>query len=270
MTDAFREALQFFVDTDPTFISVTCSAGGSGIDAVQAVTQYLMNNLRFTRVAAHMVCMGRSVEAIRTTIAAHHTTGVRHAVALRGDSTADDAAIETADKQEKLRYALDLVRLLRSEEISKQWQISVAGYPEIHPEAESAESDLLHLQHKVDAGANQILTQFFFDTDVFLRYRDKVAAQGITVPLVPGILPIMQFDTVVQFAHKCRAKVPDFLHNMLGGMASDKDGHDQLAFAFLSSQVETLYREGVEDFHFYTLNKTRSLELLVRWLKAYL
>lgn len=260
-TQDFWDAVAFFIRTHPSFISVTCSAGGSGIDTTGDIASEIITRYNFPHVAAHMVCVGRTADQMQTLAADYHGIGIQHIVALRGDCV--------NDSKQGLQHASELVHLLRKK-TQPQWEISVAGYPEGHPDSPDKQTDLDYLQRKADEGVDRILTQFFFDPDVFLRYRDAVAKRGIAAPVVPGILPIMQFERAAAFAQKCQARMPVFVRKMLGGLEDDKDGHDRLAFAFLISQIETLHREGVNDFHFYTLNQSRLFELLIRWVNAYL
>ena len=149
-------------------------------------------------------------------------------------------------------YASDLVRGLKH---AQPFEISVAAFPEGHPESAGVEADLDNLKRKVDAGANRAITQFFFDTDVFLRYRDRCAASGIRVGLVPGILPITRFPQLLRFAERCGAKVPEWLRRRFDGLDEDPETRRMIAAHVAIDQVQQLQRHGVEEFHFYTLNR---------------
>jgi methylenetetrahydrofolate reductase (NADPH) len=175
---------------------------------------------------------------------------VRNLVALRGDPP--QGATQYTPHPGGFAYAVDLVRGLKS---VADFDISVAAYPERHPEARSADADLAHLKAKIDAGASRAITQFFFDTDAFLRFRDRCVAVGITASLVPGILPITRFPQMLRFAERCGAKIPAWLAQRFAGLDDDVETRKLLAAAFAIGQVEALEREGVEEFHFYTLNR---------------
>jgi methylenetetrahydrofolate reductase (NADPH) len=179
--------------------------------------------------------------------------GVRHLVALRGDLPQEHAASpETAANSRGFPFASDLVRGLHA---LGGFDISVAAYPEGHPETGTVEADLENLRRKVDAGATRAITQFFFDTDLFLRYRDRCVASGIEVKLVPGILPITRFAQLLKFAARCGATVPDWLHQRFAGLDADPETRRLIAANVAIEQVERLRRHGVEEFHFYTLNR---------------
>jgi len=148
--------------------------------------------------------------------------------------------------------ASDLVRGLKS---VADFEISVAAYPEGHPENPGVDADIANLKRKVEAGANRAITQFFFDTDVFLRYRDRCAAAGIHVPIVPGILPITRFPQLLRFAERCGAAVPVWLHKRFDGLDADPDTRRLIAAHVAIEQVQRLQQHGVNEFHFYTLNR---------------
>ena len=152
----------------------------------------------------------------------------------------------------RLQYAVDLVQGLRT---VGDFDISVAAYPEVHPEAPDAKFDLDNLRAKVDAGASRAITQFFFDTDIFLRFRDQCAAAGITAEIVPGILPITRFPHMLKFAKRCGTSVPDWLVHRFDGLEDDPETRRLIAASFAIEQVKRLQRNGVSQFHFYTLNR---------------
>ena len=177
--------------------------------------------------------------------------GIRHIVALRGDPPA--GAVGYLPHPDGYAYAVDLVRGLKQ---VGDFEISVAAYPEKHPEAPDADFDLGNLKAKLDAGATRAITQFFFDTDLFLRFRDKCAAAGITASIVPGILPITRFPQLLRFAERCGASVPDWLRSRFDGLDDDPDTRRLISASVAIDQVERLRRHGVEEFHFYTLNRS--------------
>jgi methylenetetrahydrofolate reductase (NADPH) len=176
--------------------------------------------------------------------------GIRHIVALRGDPPQGQTRYEP--HPDGFAYASDLVAGLRS---IADFDISVAAYPEVHPEAQSAEADLDHLKRKFDAGASRAITQFFYDVDVFLRFRDRCEAAGIHAPIIPGILPITRFPQVLRFAARCGARIPAWLKDRFQGLDDDHETRRLIAASVAIEQVQTLVRYGVRDFHFYTLNR---------------
>ena len=180
--------------------------------------------------------------------------GVRHLVALRGDPPAAQLSQDGRYRPHDggFAYASDLVAGLKS---VGRFDMSVAAYPEGHPESGSVEADLENLQRKVDAGATRAITQFFFDTDIFLRYRDRCAAAGIRVPLVPGILPITRFPQLLRFAERCGAAVPLWLRQRFDGLDDDAETRRMIAANVAIEQVQRLREHGVDEFHFYTLNR---------------
>jgi methylenetetrahydrofolate reductase (NADPH) len=177
--------------------------------------------------------------------------GIRHIVALRGDPPAGTTTY--VPHPGGFAYAVDLVKGLKS---VGDFEISVATYPEVHPEAPSAAFDLDNLRAKLDAGADRAITQFFFNTDQFLRYRDQCAAAGITASIVPGILPITRFPQMLRMAQRCGAGVPDWLANRFDGLDDDADTRRLIAAAVAIEQVQELEKHGVTEFHFYTLNRS--------------
>ena len=214
-------------------------------------------------VAAHLTCAGRSRAEIDDILAALWNDGTRSIVALRGDTPEVTGPYQP--HPQGYATTADFISAVRAR--YPAMKILVAGYPETHPESPSAEFDLAHLKRKVDAGADGVLTQFFFDPEVFLRWRDRVVAQGIRVPLVPGLLPILSFPRMVGFAGKCNAHVPGFLHTMFEGVDPNSVDHKLLAMNVLSHQITRLIEHGVTSFHFYTLNDTLLTRHVCTWLR---
>ncbi|RZV33457.1 MAG: methylenetetrahydrofolate reductase [NAD(P)H], partial [Chromatiales bacterium] len=177
--------------------------------------------------------------------------GIRHLVALRGD--APQGAEHYEPHPDGYAYAADLVEGLKR---VGDFEISVAAYPEVHPEAPDAQFDLDNLKRKLDAGASRAITQFFFDVDVFLEFRDRCAAAGIDSPIVPGILPITRFPQLEKFAAACGASVPDWLSEWFAGLEDDAQTRQLIAASVAINQVRRLQAEGITDFHFYTLNRS--------------
>ena len=229
------------------FASVTDGAGGTGGELTFDVVTRLRRDSRL-EPAAHMACVGRPAADTEALARAYWGAGIRHIVALRGDPRED-----LADRHDPgpYRYAADLVAGLRR---VADFDISVAAYPEVHPEAPSAAFDLDNLKRKIDAGAARAITQFFFDNDSFLRFRDRARALGIVAPIVPGILPVTNFQRAVDFAGKCGARVPPAMAERFAGLDDPEDCRSA-AVDFAVEQCRTLIAHGVEAFHFYTLNR---------------
>jgi methylenetetrahydrofolate reductase (NADPH) len=233
----------------PRFVSVTYGADGSTRERTHNAVMRVLRETSLTP-APHLTCVGAAQDEVLAVARDYWQKGIRHIVALRGDPP--QGATTYTPYAGGYAYAADLVRGLKS---VGDFDISVAAYPEGHPEASSAEADLAHLKAKLDAGANRAITQFFFDTDAFLRFRDRCVAAGITASLVPGILPITRFPQMLRFAARCGASVPKWLGERFTGLDDDADTRKLIAAAFAIGQVEKLSREGVGEFHFYTLNR---------------
>ena len=233
----------------PHFVSVTYGADGSTRERTHDVVSRIQRETPLTG-APHLTCIGAARAEILEIARGYWDEGIRHLVALRGDPPGREAHYQP--HAGGFAYAADLVVGLRR---IAPFDISVAAYPEVHPEAHSEEADLGNLKRKIDAGASRAITQFFFDTDVFLRFRDRCAAAGIEAPIVPGILPITRFPQVLRFAARCGTRVPAWLHERFAGLESDDETRRLLAASVAIEQVEALKRHGVREFHFYTLNR---------------
>jgi len=245
----------------PRFVSVTYGADGSTRERTHRIVAAIQRRTPLC-VAPHLTCVGAARADILAIARDYWHTGIRHLLALRGDppvpgkpsitATGDATRAPYVPRSDGFGYAVDLVRGLRS---AADFEISVAAYPEGHPEAPSAQFDLVNLKRKIDAGANRAITQFFYDTDVYLRFRDRCAAAGISASIVPGILPITQFPQVMEFAARCGASIPERLVRRFDGLEDDPDTRRLISAAVAIEQVERLQREGVDEFHFYTLNR---------------
>lgn len=243
-------SIERLADLEPAFVSVTYGADGSTRERTHAAVERIMRDTQLTP-APHLTCVGASRAEIDEIAREYWDMGVRHLVALRGDAPkGDDGYVPHADGY---AYASDLVEGLLK---IGAFDISVAAYPEVHPEAPSADFDLDNLKRKLDAGASRAITQFFFDADVFLRFRDRCAAAGIDSPLVPGILPITRFPQLERFATMCGASIPDWLRDRFDGLDDDEGTRQMIAASVAIEQVRALEKEGIEDFHFYTLNRS--------------
>ncbi len=233
----------------PRFVSVTYGADGSTRERTHNVVTRILRETPLT-AAPHLTCVGASRSEILEIARSYWDAGVRHIVALRGDMPAGQAVY--VPHRDGFAYAVDLVRGLKS---VGDFDISVAAYPEVHPEAPDAKFDLDNLRAKIDAGANRAITQFFFSTDAYLRFRDQCAAAGITAQIVPGILPITRFPQMLRFAKRCGASVPEWLQHRFDGLDDDPETRRMIAASVAIDQVRKLQREGVQEFHFYTLNR---------------
>lgn len=235
---------------DPAFVSVTYGAGGTTRDRSLDTLTRLCRETSL-KPAAHFTCVGASKDDINHTLDAFITAGVRHIVALRGDPP---GGIGTRYEPHPEGYAqtADLVSAIAAK---GGMEISVSAYPEKHPESVTFDSDLDALEAKIDAGATRAITQFFFDNDVYFRYLDRVRARGITIPIVPGILPVENFTQTAHFAAKAGASMPAWFARRFDGLEQDRETRRLVAAAVAAEQVFDLLDRGVSDFNFYTMNR---------------
>lgn len=249
MESTLWQSVQRLAPLSPRFVSVTYGADGSTRDRTHQLVSRIQRETSLTG-APHLTCVGATREEVLEVARQYWREGIRHIVALRGD--APQGATQYEPHPEGYAYASDLVAGLRS---VADFDISVAAYPETHPEASSAEADLDNLRKKIDAGASRAITQFFFDTDDYLRFRDRCVAAGIHVSIVPGILPITRFPQVTRFAARCGAKIPNWLAERFAGLDDDPETRRLIAANVAIEQVSRLRHHGVDEFHFYTLNR---------------
>jgi methylenetetrahydrofolate reductase (NADPH) len=249
MEKTLWSSIQRLAPLAPRFVSVTYGADGSTRERTHNVVTRILRETSLT-AAPHLTCVGAPRGEILDIARTYWDAGVRHIVALRGDAPAGHAGY--VPHAEGYAYAVDLVKGLRS---VGDFDISVAAYPEVHPEAPDAKFDLDNLRAKIDAGASRAITQFFFDTDKYLRFRDQCAKAGVTAPIVPGILPITRFPQMLRFAKRCGASVPDALAHRFDGLDDDPETRRMIAASFAIEQVRRLQEHGVNEFHFYTLNR---------------
>jgi methylenetetrahydrofolate reductase (NADPH) len=250
MQETLWKSIQRLQPLAPNFVSVTYGADGSTRERTHDVVERIVNETDLT-VAPHLTCVDARREEIDDIAREYWDMGIRHLVALRGDPPAGSG--KYLPTPGGYAYASDLVAGLRK---VADFDISVAAYPEVHPEAPSPEFDLDNLKRKLDAGASRAITQFFFDTGLFLRFRDRCAAAGIESPIVPGILPITRFSQMTKFAAHCGASVPDWLRKRFEGLDDDTETRNLIAANVAIEQVQRLQAEGVDEFHFYTLNRS--------------
>jgi len=228
---------------NPTFVSVTQRA----VSRLAAETDLA--------VAGHLTCVGATRDQVAAVIDDYLAAGVRHIVALRGDAPdgQSDGAVDGG-----YRDAVELVAGIRNHVAGtdrEHVQISVGAYPEVHPKALSPQADIDSLKQKLDAGADRALTQFFFDTDVFLRFLDTARTAGITAPIVPGIMPVTNFANIVRFSERCGTNIPDWMHDLFAGLDDAPEVHQMVAATVAAEQCRRLAEHGVNQFHFYTMNK---------------
>ena len=234
---------------NPAFVSVTYGAGGSTRSRTHDIVRRITHE-RGMRAAAHLTCVGASREEVEEVARDYWAAGIKHIVALRGDPPEGEDGY--TPHPDGFVYAADLVAGLRK---VADFEISVAAYPETHPEAASADADLDNLKRKVDAGASRAITQFFFDVDCYFRFVDRARAAGIDVPIVPGILPVTNYAQVCRFSAMCGAAVPSWMADLFDGMDDDPETRKLIAATVAAEQCRALAAEGVTDFHFYTLNR---------------
>jgi len=244
----------------PDFVSVTYGAGGSTREPTLTTLRALTAETSLP-VAGHLTCVGASRDEVDAVAAAYRDAGVRHIVALRGDGGPPGTPF--APHPQGYRSAAELVASLKR---MGDFEISVAAYPEVHPDAASAEADLDNLKRKIDAGADRALTQFFFSPEAFFRFRDRAVAAGITAPLVPGVLPITNFAQTRKFAAACGAGVPEWMARLFDGLDKSPGTRQLIAATLAAEFCSQLYAGGVREFHFYTLNRAELTEALCHLL----
>ncbi|MDI9408786.1 MAG: methylenetetrahydrofolate reductase [NAD(P)H] [Candidatus Pacebacteria bacterium] len=249
----------------PEFVSVTYGAGGGTRERTHNTVTRILRETRL-QPAAHLTCVGASRAEIDAIARNYYDNGIRHIVALRGDPPA--AAGGAGDSSyhphpDGYGYAVDLVAGLKR---LGDFEISVAAYPEGHPAARSLEDDLDWLKRKIDAGASRAITQYFFDNSVYERFLERAVRAGITVPIVPGILPVTNFAQVIKFSAACGASIPPLMARMFEGLDAEPETRRLMAAMLAADQVLELRRLGVQQFHFYTLNRADLVYAICRRL----
>ena len=232
----------------PRFVSVTYGAGGSTHARTHATVSRLAQETDLVP-AAHLTCVGATREEVDGVARGYWAAGVRHIVALRGDPP---PGTEYAQHPGGYSYASDLVAGLKR---VADFEISVAAYPETHPAARTPDDDLDNLKRKLDAGATRAISQYFFDTSVYLRFLERCLATGVTAPIVPGIMPVSNYAQAVKFSAMCGTSVPAWLGHMFEGTENDPEHRRIVASIVAAEQVRVLQANGVDEFHFYTLNR---------------
>ena len=258
------EHFKELISCEPSFITCTYGAGGgnSAEERTLDVLRLIHSDYPDIPLASHLTCINASKDDIREYMRRALEIGIKGVGALRGDAPKDGAPVEFP--ADGCRYANELVAMLREE--YPDLRILVAGYPETHPEAESPEADLVYLKQKVDAGADAIITQLFYDNDTFFRFRDRCDAAGIEVPIVPGILPVTTLAQAQRITGLCGATLTEKLTSRLEAHGDDVEGQESVGVYYAARQVEELVEAGVPGVHFYVMNKSRAAALICRAL----
>ncbi len=249
MEEILWKSIQRLAPLQPRFVSVTYGADGSTRDRTHRIVKRIVEETGL-RAAPHLTCVGSTKAEVQAIARQYWDEGIRDIVALRGDPPAGAERYEP--HPDGYQYGVDLIGGLRD---VAEFEVSVAAYPEVHPEAPSAAFDLDNLKRKFDAGATRAITQFFFDVDTFLRFRDQCVTAGISASIVPGILPITKFPQLLRFAGMCGATVPGWLHQRFEGLDDDDETRRMISASIAIDAAERMLAEGIEEFHFYTLNR---------------
>jgi methylenetetrahydrofolate reductase (NADPH) len=250
MEKTLWDSIARLAPVQPKFVSVTYGAGGSTRERTHSTVKRMLAETDLVP-AAHLTCVDASKGEVDEVVKAYWDAGVRHIVALRGDP-ASGVGEKYVPHPQGYAYSSDLVAGIKK---VGNFEVSVAAFPEKHPESKSIEQDLDVMKRKVDAGASRAITQFFFDNEQYLRFMDKVRAKGINIPIVPGILPVQNFKQAKNFAERAGASVPNWMAERFEGLEDDVATRKLVAAAIASEQVLDLVDEGVTDFHFYTMNR---------------
>lgn len=245
---------------NPNFVSVTYGAGGSTRERTHHTIKKIIDETNL-KPASHLTCVAASKEQIHEILENYWQIGVRHIVALRGDMPASSPNYQL--HPDGYKYANELVAAIKK---IADFEISVAGYPEKHPESRNFEEDIANLKRKVDAGADRIITQFFFDADVYFRFIERCQKAGINVPIVPGILPVSNVKQTKHFAKMCGAKIPKWMNEVFNDLDEKQDTRQLIAAIVALELCRILRFAGVDDFHFYTLNRSELTTAICRIL----
>ncbi len=249
-----RETRAQLAQYDPDFFSVTFGAGGSTTDRTKDTVFEIQ--AEGYQAAPHISCISSSKEEIRELLTAYKTHGIKRLVTLRGDVPSGEVSVGD------FKYANELVQFIR-QETGDWFHLEVAAYPEFHPEALSAAKDMANFKRKIEAGANSAITQYFYNSDAYFRFVDACAADGITVPIVPGIMPIYNFTQLARFSDICGAEIPRWLRMRLEAYADDMPSLRALGIDVVSELCEVLLTWGVPSLHFYTLNQAGVISSII-------
>jgi methylenetetrahydrofolate reductase (NADPH) len=241
-----EETVHQLMQLGPEYISVTYGAGGSTRERTMGVVRALQQ--RGVDVAPHLSCVGASRVGTRELVDEYRTLGIRRIVALRGDLPSGMVEIG------EFRHAADLVTFLR-QTYGDAFRIEVAAYPEVHPQARSADDDLKHFKAKVEAGADSAITQYFYNRDAYISFVERCLSVGVTVPIVPGIMPITRYTQLVRFSDACGAEIPRWIRKRLEGYGDDSASIRAFGLDVVTRLCDDLLRDGAPGLHFYTLNQ---------------
>lgn len=246
MVQILWESIKRIEPLNPQFVSVTYGARGS----TRNLTHELVKKIKVKtglEPAAHLTCVGSSIEEIEEIATNYWNDGIKHIVALRGDLP------DISSKHREIKYATDLIKVLKK---NNDFQISVSAYPEGHPESKNLEENFDTLKKKIDLGATKAITQFFFDNKVFLDFLENARKRNINIPIIPGILPVSNCKKTLEFCSSMNCKVPNWIKETFVGLDSDPETRKLVAATIASEQCKGLLDEGINEFHFYTLNRT--------------
>ena len=260
MASTLWQSVQRLTPFKPSFVSVTYGAGGTTRERTHETVRKITQETSLS-AAAHLTCVSATSLEVDEIANDYWAMGVRHIVALRGDMP--EPGQEYQPTVNGYAYASDLVTGLKK---LHDFEISVAAYPETHPEARDLATEIDNLKRKFDSGATRAITQFFFETKDFLHYRDKMATAKLEMPIIPGILPVTNFKSMVAFAGRCGATVPKWVSQRFEGLDDDLETRSGIAAAMAVEQCKELEREGVNAFHFYTLNRAELTTAICRML----
>lgn len=247
MVDTLWNSIKRIEPLKPQFVSVTYGARGS----TRNLTHDLVKKIKIQtelEPAAHLTCIGSSVEEIDKIATNYWNDGIRHIVALRGD-----VPDEYVQDDREINFATDLIKILKK---NNDFQISVSAYPEGHPDSKNFEHNFDILKKKIDLGATTAISQFFFDNNVFLDFLENARKRNINIPIIPGILPVTNCKKTLEFCKKMNCKVPNWIKEIFIGLDSDPETRKLVAANIASEQCKNLLNQGIEEFHFYTLNRT--------------
>lgn len=259
--EALFETLHRASEWNPAFISCTYGAGGSTRDRTVDLCEKIQTEFQLT-ATSHFTCVGSTREELFEWLATAESRGIRNIMALRGDPPAGEQ--EFVQVEGGLRFANELVTLIR--EHYPDFGIGVAGYPEKHPEAPDLETDLVNLRRKVDAGADAIFTQLFYDNDSFYRFRDACEDSEIEQPIIPGIMPITEFARIKRITSMCGSAIPESLVDKLEASQEDREAQFEIGVEFAIRQCQDLISEGVPGIHFYVLNRMDACDRILEEL----
>ena len=264
-TRALFEAIEELQRLNPGYVSVTYGAAGSNREGVVEVTTRIKRDYGIETMA-HLSVVGETIEGIETILGRFADAGIENILALRGDPPRGETDFRPAPGG--LRTSAELAAFIRANERTADFGIGASCHPEVHPEAASPEADIAYLREKVDAGAEFLISQLFFDNDVYFAWLEEVRAAGIDVPVIPGILPIISRAGLHRFCAACGARIPDRLDEQLAALGGDEDAERAFGIAYAARQCEELLAAGVPGIHFFVLNRATSVKAILGALLA--